>query len=300
LAWYRLAGACRRLELSENQAAANKKMLSLVRTRFANGQSGRADVLRQQQLAESARERVRAGESEVRVLQNQLSVLLGKPPEKTPDCESCSLPSLPPLPDTGVPSGLIGRRPDVREARMRLMAAGMDFAASEISRYPRLAITASASSSDTDASDPFDDWLRSLAANLTLPLIDGGRRKAEADMAEAVKNQRLYEYGQAVLEAFREVEDALVREEKQKKRVNLLEKQAELAQNAADQLKRQYLNGDGNYLDVLSAVTEKQQTDRDLVSAEQELVEYRIGLYRALAGGFETKRQPGGSREKKD
>lgn len=295
--WYQLTEACSRLELLRDQAGANKKILSLVRARFANGRTGRADVFRQEQLFESTREQVHAAQSQISVLQHRLAVLLGRSPGRKTGCGSSNLPDPPPLPETGVPTELLSRRPDVREARLRLNAADMDLAAARISRYPRLSITASASTSDENTAELFQDWFRSIAANLAAPVLDGGRLRAEADAAEAVKNQRLYEYGQTVVEAFQEVEDALVQEEKQKDRVESLEKQLDLAKSAVRQLQSQYFNGEGSYIDVLNALTEQQQLQRDLLAGKQELIEYRIALYRALAGGFDTGRTAGDSRQ---
>jgi len=103
-----------------------------------------------------------------------------------------------------------------------------------------------------------------------------------------VKQQRLYEYGQTVLIAFREVEDALVRERNQKQAISSIERQVELANQAFRQLRLRYLNGDANYLDVITSLDDIQQLRRNLLSARLLLVEYRISLYRSLAGSFET------------
>jgi outer membrane protein TolC len=105
-----------------------------------------------------------------------------------------------------------------------------------------------------------------------------------------VRTQRLYEYGQTMLTAFQEVEDALVREQKQREQIQQLESQVDLARQSYEQLRLQYLNGTTDYLDVLTALDEVQQLRRDLLSARLLLVEDRIALYRALAGAVETDR----------
>jgi outer membrane protein TolC len=192
------------------------------------------------------------------------------------------------LPQTGVPADLIRRRPDVMSRFNLLQASDRDRASAISNQFPRLSLSASLSSSTDNADDLFNNWVRSFAGNLMAPLFYGGERRAEADRTEAVKNQRLYEYGQSVLMAFREVEDALVREEKQKQRVESLQKQLELAQNAYKQIRGSYLNGMGNYLDVLTALEQEQQLQREVMSERLALLEYRISLYRALAGGFEN------------
>ncbi len=103
--------------------------------------------------------------------------------------------------------------------------------------------------------------------------------------------QRLYEFGQTILTAFREVEDALIQEKKQLQRIRSLEEQVRLAKETYERLKYEYFNGAGDYIDVLAALTDEQRLRRDLLSARLALLEFRIALYRALAGGFKTSRE---------
>jgi multidrug efflux system outer membrane protein len=120
------------------------------------------------------------------------------------------------------------------------------------------------------------------------PVFYGNRLQAEKDRAKAVKNQRIYEYGQSMLTAFQEVEDALVREKQQLLRVQSLEKQISLSRSTSEQVRSSYLNGVGNYLDALDAMDNLQSLRRQFLSEKLILLEYRVDLYLALAGGFET------------
>lgn len=291
--WYQLAEARRRTELLRRQIRTNKMALSALRSRFRNGRVRRADVLRQERLLESTRERKLAVESSADVLAHQLAVLTGRPPQQGIRYSPGGLPDLPPLPETGLPAELVRRRPDVRRARYRIRAADRDLAAAVSRQYPRLNLTASLSTAGQEASTLFRDWARSFAADLVAPLIDAGQRSAEVERFRALREQRLYEYGQAVLTAFREVEDALVREKKQVQRIRSLKKQARAMQETVERLRLEYANGFGDFLDLLNARTEVQQLRRELLQARRERVEYRIALYRAIAGGFETARESG-------
>jgi outer membrane protein TolC len=152
-------------------------------------------------------------------------------------------------------------------------------------------LSASASTAAESAQDLFQTWAYSFAGNLLAPIFRGGELRAEVDRSAAVKQQRLYEYGQTILTAFQEVEDALIQEQKQQEQIQRIRRQIELAQQAYEQLRLQYLNGSGDYLDVLTALDEVQQLQRDLLSARLTRVQDRIGLYRALAGAFETGRE---------
>ena len=289
--WFQLAEARSQLRLVEEQIATNTKVLRLLQNRFETGQIRSVDILRQRQLVESTREQRAIVESRMEVLEHQLSVLLGRPPQAGVAVQPDTLPSLPPLPETGVPTDLVRRRPDVQSAFNSLKAADRDLAAAISDQYPRLTFSVSASTAATTAGNLFQEWAYSFAGNLLAPIFRGGELRAEVDRTEAVKQQRLYQYGQTILTAFQEVEDAIVREQKQREQIQQIEQQITLARQAYEQLRLQYLNGTTDYLDVLTALDEVQQLQRDLLRAELALVQDRIALYRALAGAVETDRE---------
>ena len=284
--WFRLLEAASQLQLAENQVETNEKMLRLIKIRFGSGQIRSVDILRQIQLLEATKERKINAESDKELLEHQLAVLLGKAPQEeiiyTPD----SLPGLPPLPETGVPAALIQRRPDVKSAYYNLHAADREVAVAISNQYPRITLSASLSSGAYNVEDLFTDWGRGIAGNLLTPIFRGGELRAEVNRAEAVKQQRLYHYGDVVLTAFREVEDALVQERNQLGIIESLQEQVRLSERTIEQLRTEYLNGMSNYLDVLTALDEEQQLRRNLLRAKLNLLEYRIALYRALAGGL--------------
>jgi NodT family efflux transporter outer membrane factor (OMF) lipoprotein len=289
--YFQLIEARNQLNLAEKQVETNEKVLQLLKVRFGSGQIRSVDILRQVQLLESTREQQIFAESRLQVLQHALAVLLGKTPQTEIQLSNSVLPELPPIPETGVPAELIERRPDVRSALNLLQAADRDLAAAISNQYPRITISASISTGAYDIQDLIADWGRGIAGDLLAPLFRGNELSAEVDRAEAVKQQRLYEYGDAVLTAFREVEDALVQEKQQAKSIESLERQVELAMQTNQQLRSEYLNGMSNYLDVLIALDEEQQLRRDLVNSKLALLEYRIALYRAIAGNIETERE---------
>jgi len=289
--WYQLIEARNQLSVVNEQIKTNEEMLQLIEARFGSGQIRSADILRQRQLLESTREQKISAQTRVGELEHKLAVLLGNPPQEEVDQLKDSLPELPPLPETGIPAELIRRRPDVQSAFNSLQAADREVAAAISNQYPRFSVSASASTSANNVEDLFKDWARSLSGNLLAPIFYGGRLRAEVDRSEAIKKQRLYDYGQTILNAFREVEDALMREEKQREKIQSIKKQVDLSRQTYEQLRIQYFNGFGGYLDVLTALDELQRLRRDLLSAHLQLLEYRVALYRSLAGGFETARE---------
>ena len=292
--WYQLMEARNQLDLFERQIETNTKVLSLIKARFGSGQIRSVDILRQRQLLESTREQKIAAEARIQVLEHQLAILLGRPPREGIEYTHRPLPDLPPLPDTGLPTELIQRRPDVQRAYNLLRAADSDLAVAVTNRYPRLTLTGSASSTSDNAGDLFDSWARSFTASLLGPIFDAGARGAEVERNRAVTNERLFDYGQTVLNAFQEVENALIREKKQLERIRSIEIQVRLVRQTYAQLRIEYLNGISNYLDVLTALTDEQRLRRELIAAKLSLLEFRIALYRALAGGFAIERETAG------
>lgn len=299
LSWYRLVEADNQINLLKRQIATNEKVLEVLKVRFGAGRVRSEDILRQRLLIEALWNDVITLESQIAVLEHQLAVLRGEAPQGRDFQVAEGLPGLPPRPAAGVPAHLVQRRPDVRAAYYRLQAADQDLAAAIRDQYPSLNLSASYVSEAATASNLFSTWLTGFGATLLAPVFDGGRRQAEIERSEAVRTQRVNEYGQTVLVAFRDVEDALIRENKQRERINNFQARLGLAEDAYEQLRIGYFNGVNDYLAVLSALDELQQLERDLLLARRNLIEFRIALYRALAGGFDTPRdaRPGDSRQ---
>ncbi|WP_282017649.1 efflux transporter outer membrane subunit [Salegentibacter mishustinae] len=288
--WFQLLTFRKQLDLTNRQIEINEEIIRLIRARFTSGQIRAVDILRQQQLLESTRDQKIFFETQLRLLQNQLALLLGRPPQNLSISAESNLPELPPLPDTGLPLELIRRRPDVKQAYNQVLAADREMAVAIRNKYPRISFDIIAQSRSNNYGNLFQDWAYTLAGNIVAPLLYGGRNRAEVDRTTALKNQQLFLYGQTVLNSFREVEDALIQEQKQKERIEVLERRLDLAQKTNKQLRIEFLNGLSEYLDVLLSLDQEQQLQRDILEARQTLLEHRITLYRTLAGGFETER----------
>ena len=287
--WYRLADQRGQLELLDEQIETNEKFLQSLRARFGGAGGAAADVLQQEQLLEATRAEKLAAEAQRDVLRHQLAILLGRPPRAAP-ADARDLPSLPPLPHTGLPAALVQQRPDVRGAFLRLQAAHHDVAAAVADRFPRLSLSARAETSDPDTHNLFKNWIASLGANLTAPLFDGHLRAAEVQRTRAVASERLHAYGQEILRAFAEVEDALVQERQQAQFLEKLGRQVELARGAAELTLDRYVRAGGDFLRMLTARQSYQTLQRRHLQAQRELIEFRINLYRALGGGWDLKR----------
>lgn len=289
--WFQLITLQKQIDLANLQIENNEKIIELIKARFGSGQTRGVDILRQQQLLEGIRNLKISYETDLALLKNQLGILTGEAPQNFDISVRNYLPELPAQPTTGLPLELIRRRPDVQREYSFLLATGRDMAVAVTNKFPRLSLDLSTQARSNTYSELFNNWAYTIGGNILAPLIYGGRLRAEVDRTEAVKNQQIQEYGQTILLSFREVEDALIQEENQWKRIEILEERNKMAEKINQQLRVEFVNGFTNYLDVLLSLDDQQQLQRDIIDAEQFLYENRIELYRALAGGFETERE---------
>ncbi|MGF1572520.1 MAG: efflux transporter outer membrane subunit [Sumerlaeia bacterium] len=285
--FYRLQEQQGQIALLQKQAQTTQETLGLIEGRFRVGRSTASDVLQQRQLLESRQEEIRRAESQLRVLEISLATLVGEMPEGFDAGETGILIVLPPLPNTGIPAQWVQQRPDLAGALLAVQAADQRLASVIAEKYPRLSLTGSFSTADRRWRDLFDNWLSSLAANATVPILDGGRRKIEVQRNQAIVIERLNNYGQAVLNALAEVETALVQENEQRAIIASIQQQLALARQVRERIQAEFLQGNTEYLRVLDAQQTEQNLERELLSSQQQLIGFRIDLCRALAGGWE-------------
>ena len=138
--------------------------------------------------------------------------------------------------------------------------------------------------------DLFDNWLANIAGNLIQPIFDGKRRKAEVKRTKAVLSQAIHHYGEQVLNSLQEVEDALTQERRQAEFLQNLTQQLDTSRQVAHRTRESYLKGQLEYIRVLDALASLQSLERNHLTAKRQLIERRIDLCRALAGGWEMSR----------
>jgi len=283
--WYKLIEQRQQLNLLDIQITINRDNVTMVTTRFRLGQATAADVFQQRQLLESVIGSRLGVIANIQVLENQLAILLGKAPGTIVIPEQDSFPALPPIPETGLSADLMQRRPDLRKAYFRVQAADQRVASAIADRFPRLSLAVGVDTSAPDLQSLFNNWMATIAGNLVTPLLDGGRRVAEVERSRAVSAEAVNTYGAALINAVKEVENALVQEHQQYQLVLNLDQQVQLSRQANAQIRLRYIYGAMDFLRVLSAMLSQQSLERNHLLAQQQLFDYRISLYRALASG---------------
>ena len=287
-AWYRLAAFNERLELLQAQIKNSKNQVILLEMRFNTGQATSLDVWQQREQLAALRTLKPRLEASIITVSHQLALLLGRTPNDNKDLKPETLAKLPPLPKTGLPADLIENRPDVRAALNRVRAADERVAVAVADRLPALRLTASAGYSNTDSAELFDDLLWNIAGNIFAPVLDGGRRKAEADRAESAMKEQLAACGTILLTAMREVEDALVNESKQNETIERQQEQHEAARQTLKYAHFRYKRGLTEYLPVMNALNREQTLARIMVDTRQQRLSYRIQLQRALGSSWKN------------
>jgi outer membrane protein, multidrug efflux system len=258
--------------------------LELVELRFRKSLASALDVFQQRQVVAQSRALLPLVEQSERQLLNELAVLLGRTPFALPhiDVETLEIPA--DVPATGIPAQMLEMRPDIRSAMLRLQSADWEVAAARADRLPNISLTARATYQSDELSLLFDNWLLNLAGNLTAPLLDGRSRSAEVERQRAVVAEKLAAYRGLVLNAIREVEDALVGEAKLREHIAELQIQLEAARNALNEARSRYRSGLNDYLPVLTQIFSVQNLERTLIQRKADLLVARVDLYRALGG----------------
>ena len=285
-AWFQLLEMQAQSKLLNKQLKTNHTLVELLRHRQLRSRSTALDVYQQQQTTAATEALIPQVAMQLTILSNSINILQGKPIDHPISYTDTELPDLPPFPDLGLPADLLTNRPDIQAARLRLEAAGWNLAAAKADQLPAIRLSGTATYQSDKFDELFDNWLLNIAASLTAPLFDGGRRRAEVERQKAVLDEQLAIYKLTVMNAVAEVDNAIQQEKQQQVRLGALEQQLDYANKALYEAQRRYRNGRIDYLNVLTALTSVQKLERQVISAKRVLLSYRIGLYRSLGGSW--------------
>ena len=282
--WINLVSQRMQKQILLDQLETNRTYLELTQLRYRKSLASAVDVYQQRQLVEQVEAQLPLVEAAEATYLNELTLLLGKPQGSYPVITSDKLPSFGELPSTGLPADLLVNRPDVCSAGLRLMASDWQVAVARADRLPAISLSASALYSAESLDLIFDNWILSLAGNLAAPVFDAGRRSSEVERTTAVVDENLAAYRRTVYTAVKEVEDALVREEKTSQYVRGLQQQTATARLVLEEARLRYTKGITDYLPVLTALRSVQGLETSLVDQQTQLLINRVNLYRALGG----------------
>lgn len=273
-------------QLIEQQIDINETNLELTILRFGEGDAQLSDVYQQRQQIQALGVQLTTVALQEQLAEKQLALLLGASPTTIVPEASQALPASPPLPAAGIPASLLERRPDLRAAKARVVAADYRVAQAIAARLPQLTLSGSIGFSSTSLSEFFESFVWNILGQVTGTIWDGGRLQAEIDRSEAALDERIASYAQSLLTALVEVESALVQEKQARARIDLLGQQARTARATLDAARDRFGAGVGSYLATLTALTSLQQAEQQLLAAKRQLLSARVQVYRALGSSW--------------
>jgi len=280
------------LQITRETVKTQQDSVKLTNLRVEHGVATRLDVLQAQQVLDSANAQIPDLERRIAQEENAISILLGNYPQAVPRGRALVEQPLPPEVPPGMPSSLIERRPDIREAEQVMVAANAEIGVAKAQFFPQIALTGSGGGS-FGRSSAFSSLMGSqvgiwsYGAQVSQPIFTGGALRGNLHAAESQHQQALISYRQTIQRAFGDVSDALIGYEKfhqvrvrQEDTVKDLQESVRLSE-------MRYKGGTTTYLEVLDG-------QRSLFSAELTLAEARgteyqslVQLYRALGGGWQ-------------
>ena len=292
--YFQLRDYDRRLEIARSTIASRREYVQLAKDRFEGGVTPEVDF--RQAEAELARVETVVFDVErlIALKENELSVLLGRNPSIVTRGRTLADQKLPAAVPAGLPSELLDRRPDIRVAEQTLAASTANIGEAKAMLFPRIALTGSFGFASTDFDTLFDGPSKSLniIGNLLQPIFNAGKNRRRVEITESLQRQTLYAYERAVLEAFRETEDALVSYRKtgeqrqaQATRVKADRKVLELAE-------LRYRGGVAAYLEVLDAQRSLFEAELDEAQTIGGHFTSLVRLYKALGGGWPSAPEP--------
>ena len=280
------------LQITHETVKTQQDSVKLTNLRVEHGVATRLDVLQAQQVLDSANAQIPDLERQIAQEENAISILLGNYPQAVPLGRPLVEQPLPPEVPPGLPSSLIERRPDIREAEQVLVSANAQMGVAKAQFFPQIALTGSGGGS-FGRSSAFSSLMSSqvgiwsYGAQMSQPIFTGGALRGNLRAAESQHQQALISYRQTIQRAFGDVSDALIGYEKLHQVRIRQEDTVKDLQESVRLSDMRYKGGTTTYLEVLDG-------QRSLFSAELTLAEARgteyqslVQLYRALGGGWQ-------------
>ncbi len=277
------------LEVSQRTLASRKESLQLTHTLEEHGFDTLLDVRQAEQLVYVAAAQVPDLERQIEQQENTLSILLGNNPGTIPRGLKLTEQPHPPEVPAGLPSALLARRPDIREAEANLIAANAQIGVAKAAYFPQISLTGSAGYESTALTSLFTGpaQLWTFGGTLTEPIFQGGRLKANVRLAEAQHQESLLTYQQTIQAAFRDVSNALIAYRKNREFRVQEENLTQSAQDAARLSGIRFKAGTTDYLEVLVNETNYFSDQLTLAQAQLNELQSLVQLYQALGGGWQ-------------
>ena len=280
------------LQITRDTVKTQIDSVKLTNLRLSHGVATKLDVLQAQQVLDTANASIPDLERQIAQEEDAISILLGNYPQGVPRGLPLVAQTLPPEVPPGLPSSIIERRPDIREAEQNLIAANAEIGVAKAAFFPQISLTGSGGGSfgrssifSSLMSSQLGIW--SYGAQVSQPIFTGGALRGNLHLAESQHQQALIAYRQTIQRAFGDVSDALIGYQKLHQVRLRLEDSVSDLQESVRLSNMRYKGGTTTYLEVLDG--QRSLYSEELTLAEARGSEYQslVQLYRALGGGWQ-------------
>jgi len=288
-AYFQLRAFDLQLEISKETLASRRDSLRLTQLLADHGSTSMLDVRQAEQLVFTAAAEIPTLEQQIEQEENFISILLGQNPGSVPRgrklTEQPHSPSVP----AGLPSVLLERRPDIREAEQQLVAANAQIGVAKAAYFPDISLTGTGGFQSTALVNLFSGpaGLWTFGPSMTQPIFTAGRLRSNVRLTEAQQQEAVLFYQQRIQGAFRDVSDALIAYRKTQEFRTQQQLLTQSAQDAARLSDMRYRGGVASYLEVLTNDTNYFTAELALAQAQFNELQALVQLYNALGGGWQ-------------
>lgn len=286
--YFQILDARDRLRIARRNLSDSSRIFALIKQQFDVGTISELNVAQQEALVEQVRATIPPLEQTLGQNTAALAVLIGKAPEhfntRGPGLEGIAVPRVTP----GLPSDLMNRRPDIRQAEEQLKSAGYSVESARAAFFPTIQLTGQLGFESAALRSLFGPgaWFYTAAASLTQPLFDGGVLLGTFEQQKGLQAQTLQAYRKAILNGFSNVEQALIAVRQTTAQERIQENVVKASRRAFMLSEEQMKQGTVNMVTLL-------QVEQTLFTAEDQLAQVRlarfqatVGLFQALGGGW--------------
>jgi len=286
-AYVNLRDLDRQLEIAKATANSRGESYEIFKLRYSGGIISLLELSQNQSQYEEAVATIPVIEKAIAQQENGLSVLLGRNPGpivRGRNIDQLTLPAVP----AGLPSDLLERRPDLQQAEQNLIAANALIGAAKAAYFPTISLTGLFGVSSDNLSSLFDAQSKiwRYAAPISLPIFTGGALAGQVQVAEAQQQQALFAYQKAIQQAFAEVNDALVDQDRTRAQLQSQKRQVDALVQYAATARLRYENGYTSYIEVVDAESRLFNAQLQYTQTQQTQFQAMINLYKAMGGGW--------------
>jgi NodT family efflux transporter outer membrane factor (OMF) lipoprotein len=290
--YMQLRGAQETLRITRSNLKSAEESAFLTGERARGGLGTDLDVANARAQVESTAAAIPQLEQQEAQGINAIGLLLGQPSAtlqaELGGANPPGVPRIPPRVPIGIPSELARRRPDIRQAEAQLHAATAEIGVAKADFYPKLTLSGSAALQATQLKNlglPAQTY--SLGPSLTIPIFEGGRLRRTVDLRTAQQQEAAVNFQKTVLQAFTDVDNALIAYGAEQRRQARLSEQVVQSRRALDLAQKRYRQGVSDFLEVLTAQRTVLQAEQSLANSTATVSSNLVALYKALGGGWE-------------